>query len=154
MMEEEPALAPAPEPVVNFIPIKVEHGRPASPAAPAAAAKAPSRPSSQEYQTKPGKSPTPMEQEPKQQQPRDPKIGKLETIMESVEEIKVKISGFQGSRKDKEYLYLDDLLTKLLIQLDGIDTEGRNEIKQMRKESINNVNKCLSLLDERATETQ
>jgi BCL2-associated athanogene 3 len=58
----------------------------------------------------------------------------------------------QGSRSDKEYLYLDDMLTKHLISLDGIDTAGREEIRQLRKDSIAFVNKCLSRLDEKATE--
>jgi hypothetical protein len=59
---------------------------------------------------------------------------------------------FQGSRSDKEYLYLDDMLTKQLIALDGIDTAGREEIRQLRKDSIAFVNRCLSGLDEKATE--
>ena len=58
----------------------------------------------------------------------------------------------QGSRSDKEYLYLDDMLTKQLITLDGIDTAGREEIRQLRKDSIAFVNSCLSQLDEKATE--
>jgi hypothetical protein len=58
----------------------------------------------------------------------------------------------QGSRSDKEYLYLDDMLTKQLISLDGIDTAGREEIRQLRKDSIAFVNQCLSRLDEKATE--
>jgi BCL2-associated athanogene 3 len=62
------------------------------------------------------------------------------------------ISCFQGSRSDKEYLYLDDMLTKQLIALDGIDTAGREEIRQLRKDSIAFVNSCLSRLDEKATE--
>jgi hypothetical protein len=61
---------------------------------------------------------------------------------------------FQGSRSDKEYLYLDDMLTKQLIALDGIDTAGREEIRQLRKDSIAFVNSCLSALDEKATEQQ
>ena len=63
-----------------------------------------------------------------------------------------KIEKFDGSKTDKEYLYLDEMLTRHLISLDGIDPEGQLEIRQLRKESIKSVNRCLSLLDRKVSE--
>merc|ERR1712038_940914 len=83
--------------------------------------------------------------------PADPKIAKLGKINEEVESLMEKIRNFNGSKQDKEYLYLDEMLTRHLIALDGIEPEGQSEIRQMRKESIKSVNMCLSLLDERCT---
>merc|ERR1711990_432565 len=127
------------EPVVNEVPIKVE-GR--------------SRGSSQE--PRPGKSPTPARATPQPPSeppsaPVDPKVAKLDKINEEVESLMEKIRNFSGSKQDKEYLYLDEMLTRHLIALDGIEPEGQSEIRQMRKESIKPVNMCLSLLDERCT---
>jgi len=138
------------EPVVNFIPIKVEHSRPESPR-PASNSRAPS----QEPQVRPGKSPTPARNTPQpeqQQAPKDPKIAKLDKIKEEVDILLEKIENFQGTKKDKEYLYLDEMLTRHLIALDGIEPEGQTEIRQMRKESIKSVNRCLSLLDHKVTD--
>eukprot|EP00090_Calanus_glacialis_P000670 TRINITY_DN10444_c0_g1_i1.p1 TRINITY_DN10444_c0_g1~~TRINITY_DN10444_c0_g1_i1.p1 ORF type:complete len:668 (-),score=164.87 TRINITY_DN10444_c0_g1_i1:987-2990(-) len=140
----------AKEPVVNFIPIKVEHSRPESPMP-----KANSRAPSQEPQLRPGKSPTPARNTPQpeqQQAPKDPKIAKLDKIKEEVDILMEKIENFKGKKKDKEYLYLDEMLTRHLIALDGIEPEGQSEIRQMRKESIKSVNRCLSLLDHKVTE--
>ena len=64
-----------------------------------------------------------------------------------------KIECFAGTKQDKEYLYLDEMLTRHLIALDGIEPEGQTEIRQLRKESIKSVNRCLSLLDRKVTET-
>merc|ERR1711963_315857 len=127
------------EPQVNVVPIKVE-GR--------------SRGSSQEPQ--PGKSPTPARTTPQPPSeppapPMDPKVAKLDKINEEVESLMDKIKNFSGSKSDKEYLYLDEMLTRHLIALDGIEPEGQSEIRQMRKESIKSVNMCLSMLDERCT---
>ena len=127
------------EPQVNVVPIKVE-GR--------------SRGSSQEPQ--PGKSPTPARTTPQPPSeppapPIDPKVAKLDKINEEVESLMDKIKNFSGSKSDKEYLYLDEMLTRHLIALDGIEPEGQSEIRQMRKESIKSVNMCLSMLDERCT---
>jgi len=127
------------EPLVNVVPIRVE-GR--------------SRGSSQE--PRPGKSPTPARATPQPPSepplaPVDPKVAKLDKINEEVESLMEKIRNFSGSKQDKEYLYLDEMLTRHLIALDGIEPEGQSEIRQMRKESIKSVNMCLSLLDERCT---
>eukprot|EP00092_Neocalanus_flemingeri_P005219 GFUD01005612.1.p1 GENE.GFUD01005612.1~~GFUD01005612.1.p1 ORF type:complete len:686 (-),score=125.74 GFUD01005612.1:1051-3108(-) len=138
------------DPVVNFIPIKVEHSRPESPMP-----KANSRAPSQEPGVRPGKSPTPARNTPQPEQhqvPKDPKIAKLDKIKEEVDILLDKIENFQGTKKDKEYLYLDEMLTRHLIALDGIEPEGKTEIRQMRKESIKSVNRCLSLLDHKVTE--
>jgi len=138
------------DPVVNFIPIKVEHSRPESPM-PRANSRAPS----QEPQPRPGKSPTPARNTPQpeqQQTQKDPKIAKLDKIKEEVDILMEKIDNFKGTKKDKEYLYLDEMLTRHLIALDGIEPEGQTEIRQMRKESIKSVNRCLSLLDHKVTD--
>jgi len=137
------------EPLVNFIPIKVEHSRPESPKP-----KANSRATSQEP-NRPGKSPTPARNTPQpepQQSPKDPKIAKLDKIKEEVEILMKQIEHFKGQKKDKEYLYLDEMLTRHLIALDGIEPEGQSEIRQLRKESIKSVNRCLSLLDQKVSE--
>jgi len=83
---------------------------------------------------------------------KDPKIAKLDKIKEEVDILMEKIDNFKGTKKDKEYLYLDEMLTRHLIALDGIEPEGQTEIRQMRKESIKSVNRCLSLLDHKVTD--
>merc|ERR1711936_1005691 len=114
-----------------------------------------SRGSSQEPQR--GKSPTPARTTPQPPSeppapPIDPKVAKLDKINEEVESLMEKIRNFNGSKQDKEYLYLDEMLTRHLIALDGIEPEGQTEIRQMRKESIKSVNRCLSLLDHKVTD--
>ena len=129
------------EPVVNVIPIKVDHGRSESPKP-----KQSSRTPSQE----------PVKQSPaparKTSPPSNPKIAKLEKIKEDVESLTHKIESFNGKKEDKEYLYLEEMMTRHLISLDGIEPEGDTEIRQMRKESINSVNRCLSLLDRKVSD--
>jgi hypothetical protein len=76
-------------------------------------------------------------------------VAKLDKIKEEVDSLMEKIKNFSGTKQDKEYLYLDEMLTRHLIALDGIEPEGQPEIRHLRKESIKSVNLCLSLLDER-----
>lgn len=62
------------------------------------------------------------------------------------------VEQFTGtSKRDKQYMYLDEMLTQNLLKLDTIDTEGKENIKQARREAIKCINICIAAL-ERKTE--
>ena len=67
-----------------------------------------------------------------------------------VAELAARIAAFRGDKKDKEYLYLDEMLTRHMLSLDGVETNGNEELRKMRKESIRSINRCLSMLDSKA----
>lgn len=61
------------------------------------------------------------------------------------------VEQFTGtSRKDKQYKYLDEMLTQNLLKLDTIDTEGKENIKQARREAIKCINICIAALEKKA----
>jgi BCL2-associated athanogene 3 len=67
------------------------------------------------------------------------------------------VEKFQATtRKDKHYLYLDEMLTQNLLRLDTVDTEGKENIKQARREAIKCINHCISVLEAKteAAETE
>ena len=43
------------------------------------------------------------------------------------------------------------MLTRHLCTLDSIEAAGRDDIRQMRKATINSINRCVSMLDARAS---
>jgi len=59
-----------------------------------------------------------------------------------------------GSRQDKEYMYLDEMLTRELIKLDDIETEGRENVRQARKNAIKTIQDTISLLETKAPITK
>lgn len=79
--------------------------------------------------------------------PDHPAMEKLEEVRRAVEGLAAQIEAFTGCKGDKEYLYLDEMLTRHMLSLDGIDTGGRDDIRGLRKEAIRSINRCLSLLD-------
>ncbi len=90
-------------------------------------------------------------------EPENRERGKEEMELDKVEKIKCKmqeliqrINDFKGKKTDKEYLYLDDRLTRLLCELDSVESFGRDDIRSIRKESILTINRCLSMLDAKA----
>jgi hypothetical protein len=68
-----------------------------------------------------------------------------------VEALKAQVSKYSGdSRKDKEYIYLDEMLTRNLLKLDDIDTEGKDDVRQARKDTIRAIQRCISCLEGKA----
>ena len=76
--------------------------------------------------------------------------GQIEKVQTQVAELAARIAAFRGDKKDKEYLYLDEMLTRHMLSLDGVETNGNEELRKMRKESIRSINRCLSMLDSKA----
>lgn len=99
--------------------------------------------------------PQPSEQ-PKQQKP-EPKpqvynpIDQIKAIQKDVSELMIQVEQFSGKPRDKQYLYLDEMLTRNLIKLDNIDTQGQENIRSARKEAIKCIEKCISLLESKAS---
>jgi hypothetical protein len=60
-----------------------------------------------------------------------------------------KVSEFTGTSKNKEYVVLDELLTRNLIKLDNIETEGREDVRNARKACIRLIQKCINDLEEK-----
>lgn len=84
-------------------------------------------------------------------QPPIDSITKIQNIQRDVLDLMDKVEQFQGSsRRDKYYLYLDEMLTQNLLKLDTIDTEGKDNIKLARREAIKCINHCISVLEAKA----
>lgn len=97
-----------------------------------------------------------QQQKPKQQQAHptaplsnDP-LEKIKCVRNDVMELMSCVENFKGTRKDREYLYLDEMLTRNLIKLDNIETEGKENIRLARKEAIKCIQTCISNLEARA----
>uniref|UniRef100_A0A1B6G9Z2 BAG domain-containing protein n=1 Tax=Cuerna arida TaxID=1464854 RepID=A0A1B6G9Z2_9HEMI len=88
------------------------------------------------------------QQEPQPEvNPRDP-LYRVGCVQKEVDDLKAKVENFNGnSRSDKEYILLDELLTRNLIKLDDIETEGKEEVRAARKNTIKSIQRCISILE-------
>lgn len=78
-------------------------------------------------------------------------IIKIQNIQRDVLNLMDQVEHFTGhTRKDKQYLYLDEMLTQNLLKLDTISTEGKENIKQARREAIKCINTCIAVLEAKA----
>ncbi|XP_018392828.1 PREDICTED: BAG domain-containing protein Samui-like isoform X2 [Cyphomyrmex costatus] len=84
---------------------------------------------------------------PKPPVPKDP-LEKVAQVQKEVDDLAEQVRRYVGgSRQDKDYMYLDEMLTRELIKLDDIETEGRENVRQARKNAIKSIQDTISLLE-------
>ncbi|XP_025204718.1 BAG domain-containing protein Samui isoform X2 [Melanaphis sacchari] len=82
-------------------------------------------------------------------------LEKVQMVQADVEELAVAVNQFSGSsRIDKQYIYLDEMLTRNLIKLDTIETEGRDDVRAARKKAIKTIQDTISILEIKAPQPQ
>uniref|UniRef100_A0A8C5QI89 BAG cochaperone 3 n=1 Tax=Leptobrachium leishanense TaxID=445787 RepID=A0A8C5QI89_9ANUR len=74
----------------------------------------------------------------------------VERILQRVEGLEKDVLDFQGRRSKKQYLVLEEDLTKLLLALDSVDPEGRDDVRQARRDGVRKVQNILEALEEKA----
>lgn len=80
--------------------------------------------------------------------PRELMIQKIIDINTDVAKLMDRVEKFEGkNRKDKDYLYLDEMLTQHLIRLDDLDANGDDIIKQSRRAAIQAINHTIKALE-------
>lgn len=74
-------------------------------------------------------------------------INKIQDIQRDVLDLMGKVENFGGLKGDREYMYLDEMLTRNLLKLDTIDTNGKESIRLARKEAIKCIQASIGVLD-------
>ena len=98
----------------------------------------------------PPPAPPQRQPQPPKLDPKDPSLQQLFKIQDNVNELVNQLDEFNGDKNSKEFKYLDEMLTRNLLALDEIESGGRPDVRQARKESINAINRCLSVLEAKA----
>ncbi|KAF5293542.1 hypothetical protein FQA39_LY03027 [Lamprigera yunnana] len=109
------------------------------------------KPQTPPAQTKLATPPPQQQQQPQPAPPPSGPISQIKCIQKDVLELMGQVQKFNGQPRDKQYLYLDEMLTRNLLKLDNIETEGKENIRNARKEAINCIQKCISILEAKAS---
>ncbi|XP_034935406.1 BAG domain-containing protein Samui isoform X2 [Chelonus insularis] len=92
-----------------------------------------------------------QETESKQRPTPKTSLEKVAAVQKEVDSLTEQVKQWNGnSRKDKQYIYLDEMLTRELIKLDDIETEGKENVRQARKNAIKSIQDSISLLESKA----
>ena len=94
--------------------------------------------------------PPPKEQTPSPAPANLTPLQKVEGILAEAEALQAKVNQFTGAKGSKGYLYVEEMLTRLMIKLDSVDSEGREEIRNCRRKAVRTVQASLDHLELRA----
>lgn len=83
-----------------------------------------------------------------------PILVQIDMILTSVQDLEKQIDGFQSHKDSKEYKTIDEMLTRNLLALDKIDSNGSEIVRRKRKESVEIIENCLRNLELRAAANQ
>lgn len=72
---------------------------------------------------------------------------KVEQVMNNVQQLEAEVNQFDGKRGDKTYRLLEELLTKQLLEVDSVETNGQEHIRQVRKEAVHKIQSVLEKLE-------
>ncbi|GIY55938.1 BAG domain-containing protein [Caerostris extrusa] len=79
--------------------------------------------------------------------PEELALKKIENVLEKLKGYHEDIEKFTGTIKDKQYRYLDEMLTRCMLDLDVIDTMGLETVRLSRKAAVKKVQASLDLLE-------
>uniref|UniRef100_A0A8C3PM40 BAG cochaperone 4 n=2 Tax=Charadriiformes TaxID=8906 RepID=A0A8C3PM40_9CHAR len=76
-----------------------------------------------------------------------PEIQRILQVVGEAEQLEQEVDEFVGKKTDKSYRLLEEMLTKLLLELDSIETGGQDSVRQARKESVHRIQAILEKLE-------
>ncbi|XP_070535156.1 BAG family molecular chaperone regulator 3-like [Ptychodera flava] len=92
---------------------------------------------------------SPSKQGNQQPTTQPPGLVEIEKIMEDTKHLLEQVENFHGNKKDKQYLYLEEFLTRNLLKLDNIESNGNEEIRNARRNAVVHVQKCIEILEQK-----
>ncbi|KAB0342974.1 hypothetical protein FD754_019900 [Muntiacus muntjak] len=75
-----------------------------------------------------------------------PGMKKTIHVLEKVQYLEQEVEEFAGKKTDKAYWFLEEMLTKELLELDSVETGGQDSIWQVRKEVVCKIQATLEKL--------
>lgn len=97
----------------------------------------------------PSQSPAPVQPTPAPLSD-NPSLAKVQQIMSRVLLLEEDVDEFVGKKTDKSYRCLEELLTKELLELDSVETQGQENVRQARKEAVQKIQAILDRLEKKA----
>ncbi|XP_075883754.1 BAG family molecular chaperone regulator 5 isoform X3 [Nelusetta ayraudi] len=80
-----------------------------------------------------------------------PAMGRLYEVQKEAAALGPQVCTFSGLQNDRDYKRLERELTRLLLEVDQVDTEGKAELQGARKRAAQEVEGLLRYLEENAT---
>lgn len=74
----------------------------------------------------------------------------IDEVVQNIQEYEQRVSQFKGTKKDKEYKLLEEMLTRNLLRLDGVEAGCDDNVRQRRKQTVKEIQAYLDQLELKA----
>lgn len=91
-----------------------------------------------------------MDSAPSEDKMADENLKKIESIVSEADKIKDRVNSFTGKKSDKEYKYLEEMLNRSILKLDGIVAGDNAGVRQARRAGVKDIQSFLDQLDLKA----
>ncbi|CAB1320081.1 unnamed protein product [Coregonus sp. 'balchen'] len=152
--QRAPQVGPKPRPAHSPNPT---NGKPVDFSSPPQMYNKPGRGGAQEPKPSQGEPPPPVPAPAQPQGPigpqclsDNPSLAKVQQVIARVLLLHEDVDEFVGKKSDKSYRYLEELLTKELLVLDSVETQGQEVVRQARKEAVQRIQAILDRLEKKA----
>ena len=82
----------------------------------------------------------------------DPRLVKINEIGSNLGPLRDEVTQFRGAKGSREFLTLEEKLTQQLLALDAVDTDGDEQIRFARKNTVDHIQELLRILDHNANQ--
>lgn len=79
-------------------------------------------------------------------QPKTP-LDAINAILSECQQFKERVNSFSGMKTDKEYKFLEEMLTRRLLKLDGVESGNDMNIRQARRAAVKEIQSYLDQLE-------
>jgi len=77
------------------------------------------------------------------------KIAAINTELSKARELLARVNNFNGTKEDKEYLCLQELLLRCILSLDLIESDGNTEVKTVRRAAVKEIQQIINELEDK-----
>lgn len=92
-----------------------------------------------------------MDSAPSESKVHEENLKKIERIVEEADHIKDRVNSFTGKKSDKEYKYLEEMLNRSILKLDGIEAGDNEAVRRARRSGVKDIQSFLDQLDLKAS---
>lgn len=111
---------------------------------------------SPQQQPPPQQQPQPQQRQPSpqpppaQKSPEEKAFDIINGVVNEVKTLETEVNSFNGVKSDKGYKYLEEMLTRSLLKLDGVESGSLDNVRTARKQAVKLINAALDLLELKA----
>lgn len=91
-----------------------------------------------------------MDSAPSESKVHEENLKKIGRIVDEADHIKGRVNSFTGKKSDKEYKYLEEMLNRSILKLDGIEAGDNEAVRQARRSGVKDIQSFLDQLDLKA----